>query len=154
MPEQSTSKPLLHDPAVYDATIDRIERLTPDATPRWGEMSVARMLAHCTEVQRVLNGVPLEGTPWYIRLSAPIVKRAVLSDRPFPRGIPTHPQYEVPDEREFETEKRRLLEALQAFRSSNAATRPPHTLFGRLTDEQAGWVGYKHLDHHLTQFGV
>ena len=29
-----------------------------------------------------------------------------------------------------------------------------HKIMGRLTAEEVGWVTYKHLDHHLRQFGV
>lgn len=33
-------------------------------------------------------------------------------------------------------------------------TTHPHTFFGRLTPEEWATLMYKHLDHHLRQFGV
>jgi len=150
---RDTGRRGLHEDEVYRSVRARIERLTPDSERRWGEMSPARMLAHCTEVQKVMNGGPLEGTPWLIRLAAPLVKRSVLSRKPFPKGVPTHPQYAVTSGGDFEDERRRLLAALEAFRA-RGRTALEHPIFGRLTPDEAGWAAYKHLDHHLSQFGV
>lgn len=143
----------LLDDAVWEASLERIERLAPDTRPRWGRMSVAQMLAHCAEVQEVMNGKPLEGTPWLLRLAGPLIKRAVLSRRPYPKGVRTHPQYLQTSEKRFEPEKRRLLAALSEFRASDAQG-ARHPLFGPLSAEEAGWGAFKHLDHHLRQFGV
>ena len=30
----------------------------------------------------------------------------------------------------------------------------PHPFFGKMTAEEWGMLGYKHLDHHLKQFDV
>ncbi|MFW6083804.1 MAG: DUF1569 domain-containing protein, partial [Gemmatimonadota bacterium] len=149
----TTSKIDLNDSDVHEECVRRIEALGPDAAPEWGEMNVAQMLAHCVEVQKVMNDGPLEGTPWYLRLAAPLVKRLVLSGGAFPKNVATHPQYDVGPDRDFETEKRRLLDTLAAFRDRGRAG-IDHPIFGRMTPEETGWVAYKHLDHHLRQFGV
>ncbi|HUG62918.1 MAG TPA: DUF1569 domain-containing protein [Methylomirabilota bacterium] len=141
------------DDAVYAGCLERIDRLAPDTRPRWGRMSVAQMLAHCAEVQEVMNGNPLEGTPWLFRLAGPLIKRSVLSRRPFPKGAKTHPQYLRTSQKRFEPEKRRLLKALDEFRAAGAEG-ARHPLFGPLSAEEAGWGAFKHLDHHLRQFGV
>lgn len=146
-------KRLLHDPAVAESVRERIRSLDATSEPRWGEMSIGQMLAHCAEVQEVLNGKPLEGTPWYARLASPLIKRVVLSDRPYPRGIRTHPQYLVKDVRDFMVERGRLLDAVSTA-VDRGGENVVHPMFGRLRPEEAGWAGYKHVDHHLTQFGV
>jgi len=143
----------LLDDAVWESCLERIERLSSDARPRWGRMSVAQMLAHCAEVQEVMNGKPLEGTPWLLRLAGPLIKRAVLSRRPYPKGVKTHPQYLQTSDKRFEPEKRRLLKALDEFRVAGAEG-ARHPLFGPMSAEEAGWGAFKHLDHHLRQFGV
>jgi hypothetical protein len=143
----------LLDEDVYAACLERIDRLAPDTGPRWGRMSGAPKLAHCAEVQEVMNGKPLEGTPWLLRLAGPLIKHAVLSRRPYPKGAKTHPQYLQTSEKEFEPEKRRLLKALAAFRTAGAQG-ARHPLFGPLSPEEAGWGAFKHVDHHLRQFGV
>jgi len=142
----------LNDPAVAESVRERIKRLTPATRPRWGEMSVDQMLAHCAEVQEVMNGKALTGTPWYIRLAGPLIKRGVVSMRPYSRGLRTHPQYQITDEHEFVAEQERLLDAIETARQGGGAV--DHPIFGHLSTEEAGWASYKHLDHHLTQFGV
>ncbi|MGD8496974.1 MAG: DUF1569 domain-containing protein [Gemmatimonadales bacterium] len=148
----SSTKQSLYDPAVAASVRERLERLTPTSTARWGEMSIGQMLAHCADAQDVLNGKPLTGTPWWIRMAAPLIKPVVLSKRPFPRGLRTHPQYEVRDERPFAAEKQRLLRTLDDFEATGGGLE--HDLFGHLSANEVGWLAYKHLDHHLRQFGV
>lgn len=147
-----TRRHSLYDPTVAESLHERIERLSPTTRPQWGEMSVDQMLAHCAEVQEVMNGKALTGTPWYIRLAGPLIKRGVVGSRPYSRGLRTHPQYEVTGEHEFEAERERLLVALEVARQGGGPV--DHPIFGHLSAEEAGWASYKHLDHHLTQFGV
>lgn len=116
-------------------------------------MDVAQMFAHCAEVQEVANGKDLKGTPLIIRIFARLVRKMVLSDQRFSRNARTHPQYIQASDRNFELEKLRLLAALDSF--VDAGPRPlKHPLFGHLSAEECGWSCFKHLDHHLTQFGV
>jgi hypothetical protein len=116
-------------------------------------MTVAQMLAHCAEIQEVANGKDLKGTPVIVRLFGPLIRRMVVSDKPYPRSTRTHPQYLQVEERDFEMEKLRLVAALDSFVDAGPrASR--HPIFGRMTAEERGWSSYKHLDHHLTQFGV
>ncbi|RMF64621.1 MAG: DUF1569 domain-containing protein, partial [Bacteroidetes bacterium] len=143
----------LYDPAVYRDVLARIERLRPDARPQWGRMNAAQMLAHCAEIVEVYNGKPLGTMPWYVRLGAGLVRRMVMSRLPYPKGLRTHPQFMPPATSDFEAEKARLLEALETFMSLKEIP-CQHPLFGELGEEEKGWSMYKHLDHHLTQFGV
>ena len=145
-----------YDDATYEALIGRIARLTSDAVPDWGTMSGAQMCAHCAEVAEVAGGKPLLGTPWYIRLMGGLIKRMVLSEKPYPRGAKTHPQFEIGTDVGFEEQKSRLLEVLEAMHSAGRAQAGAsrHPIFGAMTADEHGWLTYKHLDHHLTQFGV
>lgn len=143
----------LFEDRAREQILGRIIRLQPDATPRWGEMTVGQMLAHCAEAQEVLNGRPLEGTPWFLRLAGPLIRRAVLARRPFPRGVPTHPQYLKTEDEEFTTQRERLVAAVEAFARTEGDDYR-HAMFGTMTPAERGWASYKHLDHHLTQFGV
>lgn len=143
----------LHDAPTYEALVARIGALTPDSHPAWGKMNVAQMLAHCAEVTEVMNGKELKGTPLYIRLLGPLVKGILLSEKPYPKNGPTHPQYVKSGPEDFVVQKARFLAALDAFRAAGPKDRR-HVIFGRLTAEQAGWSVWKHADHHLTQFGA
>lgn len=133
----------------------RISALSAMTPAKWGKMSAAQMLAHCAEVQDVANGKDLSHTPFAIRLFASFIKRAVTSVKPYPRDVRTHPQYVVDRDVDFEEARERLLAAIRAMHEKLAGVKAiQHPLFGRMTREEAGWAMYKHLDHHLRQFGV
>ncbi|MEM6723254.1 MAG: DUF1569 domain-containing protein [Bacteroidota bacterium] len=147
----------LQEAAVYDLCIQRIEQINAETTPQWGKMDAAQMFEHCAEVQEVLNGSKaLSRTPFVIRLLGPIIKKAVLSTKPYPKSSQTHPQYIIRSEQDFQTAKHRLIASLDAFRqmSPAEALAVKHPIFGKMDQKDKGWAGYKHLDHHLRQFGV
>lgn len=150
------ARPDLHSPETYQECVSRIQALTPESRPLWGTMTAAQMFAHCAEVQEVTNGKELRGTPFLIKLFRGVIRRMVLSDKPYPKNSGTHPQYRQKEDRDFEAERRRLLAALDAFVRAGAegGPGPEHPLFGRLTPGEKGRSMVKHLDHHLRQFGV
>lgn len=143
----------LYDLDTYHATLARIERLTRETQSQWGRMSVAQMLAHCAEIVEVTNGKPLENTPLLVRVFKGMIRKMVVNEKPYPKNTKTHPQYLQVAERDFETEKAKLLDALDRFRDQEEAA-PEHPLFGVMSREESGWSMFKHLDHHLRQFGV
>lgn len=145
---------LLYDDEVYEACLRRIGGLSPESQPVWGSMSVGQMLAHCAEIQEVANGKPLENTPFIVRLLGPVIKKMVVGDKPYPRSTRTHPQYVQVAAKEFGAERDRLVASLEAFRQGENGPPTRHAIFGELTREEKGWSCYKHLDHHLTQFGL
>ncbi len=151
------TKPSLYSPEVYQQTLGRIDGLTKDSQPVWGKMNVGQMLAHCAEIQEVINGTKkLEGTPFIAKLFKGMIRSAVVGEKPFKHGLQTHPQYRQTSERDFQTEKERLASALKTFVEMDEAKAASleHPLFGKMTREERGWSSYKHLDHHLQQFGV
>jgi len=150
---ETTTKQNLYDEDVYRAVLGRMDQLTPETQPQWGSMSAAQMLAHCAEIQEVTNGKPLENTPFIVKLFKGMIRKMVLNEKPYPKSTKTHPQYRQTSDRDFETEKRRLLDALAKFKAEEGVART-HPLFGAMDAEEKGWSMYKHLDHHLSQFGV
>jgi hypothetical protein len=144
----------LYDQQVYNRVLERIEKITPETTPAWGRMNAAQMMAHCTEIIEVSDGKPLENTPFIARLFKGYIKKMVVGPKPFPKNTKTHPQYvQTGSKKDFENEKQRLLNALASMKEKEGE-KTEHVLFGVLTPEEKGWSQYKHLDHHLTQFGV
>jgi hypothetical protein len=145
-----------YDEDTYESLLGRIAQLTSDAVPQWGKMNTAQMCSHCAEVAQVAGGKALVGTPWYIRLMGGFIKKMVVSEKPYPRGVRTHPQFVIATGADFEEQKARLLEVLDGLHSAGRAraAETRHPLFGPMTAEEHGWLTYKHLDHHLNQFGV
>ena len=52
-----------------------------------------------------------------------------------------------------ETEKNLLLEKINRFTENNMIAEK-HPVFGKLTKEQWSKATWKHIDHHLKQFGA
>ncbi|HMS04034.1 MAG TPA: DUF1569 domain-containing protein [Gemmatimonadaceae bacterium] len=135
---------------------ERIRALTPAHTPRWGRMDVARMLAHCADGLRNATGelpIPVHRVP-FVRTR--FAKWLIIDVLPMPKGAPTAPELLRSTAPAIDIERETLLNLLERFDASQAAVIPwaPHPLFGELTPAQWGRLAWKHLDHHLRQFGV
>jgi len=48
-------------------------------------MTAGQMMAHCAAVLEVAGGRELRGTPWFVRLLKPVVRRMVTGNRPYAR---------------------------------------------------------------------
>ena len=75
---------------------------------------------------------------------------------PMRRDSPTIPGMVVADARDLGVERERLFGLIDRFAEGGptGCTAHPHSFFGRLTAEEWSMWMYKHLDHHLQQFGV
>jgi len=136
----------------------RLAELRPESERHWGKMSAAQMLAHCSAAMEMATG-DVVGTPapLAMRVLARAIKPMVLKgDAPMRRDSPTVKELIVTDDRDFGAEQERLRGLIARFAAGGPAgcTRHPHSFFGRLTPEEWGVLVYKHLDHHLRQFGV
>ncbi|HEX5853992.1 MAG TPA: DUF1569 domain-containing protein, partial [Thermoanaerobaculia bacterium] len=77
-------------------------------------------------------------------------------EKPFSRNSPTDPTFIVTDEKDFNAEKQRLARLVNTFCESGPekASSHTHSFLGRLRGEEWGVMMYKHIDHHLRQFGA
>jgi hypothetical protein len=134
----------------------RLARLGPGNARQWGTMTAAQALAHCSGVLEMALGDRRLPRVFVGRIFGPVFKRLTIgSDAPIRRNSPTLPQVVVSDRRDLDTERERLLTLIERFVSGGPAlcTTHPHPFFGPLTPEEWGAFEYKHLDHHLRQFG-
>ena len=134
----------------------RIDKLQQDARPQWGRMDVAQMLAHCSSFQDIAVGKSFSSRSWLGMLIGRFAKPVFYNDKPLPRNMSTIQTIMIEDSREFEVEKEKLKQNIKALQSDGPmkCTNRPHPFFGVLTSEEWGKGIYKHLDHHLKQFGV
>jgi Protein of unknown function (DUF1569) len=136
------------------AILGRIERLTPDATPRWGRMDASCMVVHVTDALRMATG-ELRCTASSGPLTLPIVKHLVMFYLPWPKGVPTAPELLVRRPDRWPYEIAALRAAIEEFvTKSQGGAWPRHPRFGHLTGPEWGRFMYRHLNHHLTQFGL
>ncbi len=147
--------PTLRNPADRAALIARLDRLTSDATPRWGRMNAQQMLAHVVDGFRMASGeLPVQPKRMLPLRHFP-VKHLILYVLPFPKNAPTAPELlsRAPESIDLERAKvKELLAVLGAF--PDDARRADHPIFGAMTTAHWGALGHKHFDHHLRQFGV
>lgn len=135
----------------------RINKLTPETKPGWGKMSSDQMLAHCN-VTYEMSFEDIHPKPGFFAklLLKAFVKNAVVSEKPYPKNSRTAPQFIISDAKDFEKEKARLLTYLIKTAELGAVHfegKESHS-FGPLSKEEWNNMFYKHLDHHLVQFGV
>lgn len=143
---------------VSDEIIGRINKLTPESQRQWGKMDVAKMLAHCCVTYELVYEPEKHKAPNpFMKLILKLlVKRVVVGEKMFKKNSPTGPMFIIADERDFEREKARLIEYVQKTQQLGESEfdGKVSSNFGRLTSSEWNNMFYKHLDHHLTQFGV
>jgi len=138
--------------------MQRYAQLKEDTSPLWGKMNATQMLAHCTAALKMAFGeVPSKiiFSPW----KASVARLLFIEWFPFPKDSPTTAEMDTNKKLKptgsFTEEREALF--FQLSRMNNAPMDfnfGMHPLFRKLNREQWGKVVYKHLDHHLRQFGV
>jgi len=137
--------------------IRRINALSPETVPLWGKMTVEQMLAHCNVTYEMIyeNYHPRPNS--FVKLILKLfVKNTVVSKKPYKQNGQTAPQFIIKDDRDFHTEKTRLIDYIiqtQQLGEHYFDGRESHS-FGVLTVKEWNAMLSKHLEHHLSQFGV
>jgi hypothetical protein len=148
----------LFDPAVANQVKIRLGKLEPQSERHWGKMTPAQMLAHCSvSMQWAVGEVAPDKGPLPVRLIGRLVKPFVFrNEDPLRKNSPTAKSLIMTGDRNLDRERDRLLGLIDKFVAGGAAgcTENPHSFFGRLTPAEWAMLTYKHLDHHLRQFGV
>jgi hypothetical protein len=147
----------LFEVTLVEEVKQRMARLTPDSARLWGRMNAAQAVAHCSAGLETAFGDRVPPRMLLGRIIGRRVKPMALgNDEPLRRNSPTAKGLVVLDERDLETERERLRGLIDRFAAAGPAgcTTHPHSFFGRLTPEEWATLMYKHLDHHLRQFGV
>jgi Protein of unknown function (DUF1569) len=140
-----------------DEIKNRLQQLRPDSVRQWGKMSPAQMLAHCSAGIEMAAGDIRPPRALIGRIIGPAVKRvAVRDDEPMRRNSPTAKELVMTGEMNFESERQRLNGLIDRFvvTGPSGCTDHPHAFFGPLTPDEWAILMYKHLDHHLRQFGT
>lgn len=144
----------LFDPHVKQDIINRIHQLSPESNAVWGKMNVGQMLAHVQAPMGVAFGTHIVKGNWLMKLILPLFKKNLYDEKPWKQSLPTDKTFIMTGQsKDFEKEKNQLLDMLNRFTENNMINEQ-HPVFGKLTKEQWSKAMWKHLDHHLKQFGV
>lgn len=148
--------PTYFDSATYQDLVRRVEALAPDAPRQWGTMTPAQMLEHATRVLEMAAASPAYDQIFIGKMISWMFKKNFLGPKPFGKNAPTGPAFVAKDKPDFAATKARLLEQMAKVHGLGEAgcDGHVHAFFGRLTGAEWGVSQYKHLDHHLRQFGA
>lgn len=147
----------LFNPAHNQEIIDRINNLTATSQAQWGKMNVNQMFTHCQAPLNLAFGIVKAKESIMGRLFGSLIKKMIVdSDKPFSKNLPTDASFVINDVREFEKEKQSLILLVQKFEnvSAEAFSKDRHPIFGKLDHKDWDKLTWKHLDHHLRQFGA
>jgi hypothetical protein len=148
----------LFEAGVAQELKDRAAKLQPGSEREWGTMTPAQALAHCSvSLQWVLGERTPPRAALGVRMMGRVIKPLVLgNDKPIRRNTPTSPDLVVQDERNLEAERQQLCALIDRLVAAGpqGCTAHPHPFFGPLNPDEWAILMYKHLDHHLRQFGV
>jgi len=137
--------------------VDRIDCLSTESQAQWGKMNVAQMLVHCQKPIKLAFGEESVKSPgFFMRLMIRFLKPTLYNDKPWKQGLPTAKEFIIQDATDFSSAKSALKELVLRMHNNEAYFTPSkvHPVFGKMEHWMWGQSAYKHLDHHLKQFGV
>jgi hypothetical protein len=133
---------------------DRLNKLNDNSERQWGKMTPGQMAKHCQRPLEIMlghNHYNLKPN-WLVNM---FFKKSMYSDKLWRKNLPTVKRFKETKERDFAAEKAKLNTMLDELGSQlNKESWGDHPAFGKMTNEQWGKMQYKHLDHHLRQFGL
>ncbi len=142
---------------VSDNIIERVNKLTSATQPKWGKMGAAQMLAHCNVTyEMIYENIHPKPNGLIKFILKTFIKNKVVSEVPFKQNSRTAPQFLIKETKDFQAEKQRLINYIsktQQLGEEQFDNKESHS-FGKLNKTEWNNMLYKHLNHHLTQFGV
>lgn len=132
----------LFDAVAASEVKQRILRLSAQSERRWGTMTPAQTLAHCTSgLQMAMGTITPRRAPFPASLIGILIRPLVFGDdKPMRRNSPSSPELfsAEPAQCDFERERTQLIAAIDTFTAQGSAccSPHPHPFFGRLRPEQ------------------
>jgi len=147
----------IFDSNITQEVVERINKLTPETSAQWGKMHVAQMLAHCSVAYEMIyedKHAPVKGLKKI--LVKMLIKPLVVGSKPYKKNIRTAPAFVVTDTKIFDSERGRLIAFIERTQKLGRVhfENKDSNSFGPLSANEWNSMLYKHLDHHLTQFGA
>lgn len=147
--------PSLFDDRDRTKVLRRLDALTPQSRPRWGSLTVGRMACHVSNALRMAHGELATRPPGRVGARRVLAKYVFLYLLPMPRNLPSATALGSGEPADFEQERRTCAELIRRFAASPRGGKgPSHPFFGVLTRSEWAVLQWRHLDHHLRQFGV
>lgn len=141
----------------YESILERINFLTIYSKRQWGKMNLPQMLEHCAiQLKKALGLIPSSEPQGPALYRTGFGRYIALYLVPWPKNSATPPDMNMETNgiavQSFEKEKEQLLQLLTQVQQKEHFS--AHPFFGALNKKDWGRLIWKHLDHHLRQFGV
>jgi hypothetical protein len=131
--------------------LQRFGKIHSDQRPAWGKMDVAHMLAHvCDPLRAAMGEMDVAEKRTFLRNA--LMRWLIIYVVPWPKGAPTAPEFTVRTETDLVTGIAALQATMSRFEACSQYR--PHPAFGNLSRKDWGCLCWRHMDHHLRQFGV
>ncbi|MEO6223197.1 MAG: DUF1569 domain-containing protein [Vicinamibacterales bacterium] len=146
----------LFDSQTYEDVVRRITTLRVDSARQWGKMSPAQMLEHTSRALEMAIGKKPVSQALIGKLIGWTVRKHFVGEKPFSKNGPTAPWLIVAGEPDFADVQAKTTTLLREFHELGAQGCEGHVhgFFGTMSGAEWGVTQFKHLDHHLRQFGV
>ncbi|MEO6521851.1 MAG: DUF1569 domain-containing protein [Mucilaginibacter sp.] len=142
------------DPATRNELISRVNTISDSSKPQWGRMNVYQMLKHCVLADEMYMGKKQYKRVFLGRLLGKIMLKKMLNEAPMQRNAPTSPFFIISEvSGDVAAERDKWIAVINDYETLSDADFI-HWFFGKMTKEQVGQFAYKHIDHHLRQFGA
>ena len=132
---------------------NRVTRVTPDSRAQWGRMSAPQMVCHLVESLKMALG-ELQVRPRRVPIRYPPLKQLIVYLAPFPKNVPTAPELLARLPREWDSDVADLQAIVDRLQPRGGARWPDHPVFGAMSERAWGVLVYRHMNHHLKQFGA
>lgn len=149
--------PNIYSKEATETLVERVNKLNNTHAANWGKMDVAQMLAHCNVTYEMAFDQNFKKSSPFLRfILKNLVKKGLVNDQPLKKNSSTATEMVIKTSKNFEEEKSKLIAHLQKTVKMGEAffDGKDHPGFGVMTKDEWNNFYYKHLDHHLTQFGV
>jgi hypothetical protein len=136
--------------------IDRISLLQEYTPALWGKQTPAQMMAHCQKSMNMAFGNTKVKRHWVGVAFGNVAKKRLLKVDWLDKNMPTYKHFEVIEDRLFNEEKEKYTELIKSalIKGENGLVKYPHPYFRKFEPGEWSQLNWKHLDHHLRQFGV
>lgn len=149
----------LGNQADREEILRRLATVQPGSARLWGKMSAHQMICHLADSFRGVMGekslkpmqnVPLRGVIRWVALHTPL---------PWTKSLKTMPEMDQEIDgtppAEFQSDVRELRRLFEKFtQQPRTFAWTPHPIFLEMSDSEWMIWGYRHMDHHLRQFGA
>lgn len=146
----------IFDQNAVDEVIARVGKLNVADKAIWGKMTASEMLAHCNLAHQGILKAPKADKnggfkKWVTKLYF------IHWMKEFPKGARGPGRFDMKDKVDvslFEEEKSKFVHIIGKYAKLEHQLAGFHPRFGKLTHKEWGIFVWRHVDHHLRQFGL